>query len=203
MPVSLVIVDDFLQDPAPLREIGLKQDYPALDEPAFYPGRNSAGAQIIPGFEQVISQLAGVPLKPVQDGAAYGKFRIALDGDKGAAGVHIDNADYTAILYLTLPEHCQDGTHFFRHIPSGTDRAPQNPDELKAMGCDTVQEFWDKVMTPHTNDPTKWEKIATAPMRFNRLVLLDAKQWHDAGRSFGTDVTNGRLVYLTGFNVAI
>ena len=26
-------------------------------------------------------------------------------------------------------------------------------------------------------------------------------EWHDAGESFGTDVSNGRLIYLTGFNV--
>ena len=69
------------------------------------------------------------------------------------------------------------------------------------MGCDSVAEFWDMVVNPHTNDPTKWEKLMTIPMRYNRLVLIDAKQWHDAGLSFGTDVTNGRLVYLTGYNV--
>lgn len=58
-------------------------------------------------------------------------------------------------------------------------------------------------MHPHTNDPTKWEKIMTAPMRYNRLVMLRPQQWHDAGLSFGTDVTNGRLIYLTGYNSAI
>jgi len=69
------------------------------------------------------------------------------------------------------------------------------------MGCNSVAEFWDRVLNPQTNDPTKWEKISTVPTRYNRLVLLEAKQWHDAGLSFGTDATNGRLVYLTGYNV--
>jgi hypothetical protein len=202
MTTSLVIVDDALQNPDALREIALKQDYPAPAEPTHFPGRNSREAQVIPGIEQMMSGLAGLPLKAAADGGAFGKFRVALDGDKGVSGVHIDNADYTAIIYLTLPEHCQDGTHFFKHLPSGTDRAPQTPEELKAMDCNSVQEFWDNVLTPHTNDPSKWEKIATVPMRYNRLVLLDAKQWHDAGKSFGTDVTNGRLVYLTGYNAS-
>jgi len=185
----------------PLREIGLKQDYPVPETPQFYPGRNSAGAQILPNLEKVVSAHVGLPLAPVQDRAAYGKFRIALEGAKGAAGVHIDNADYTAILYLTLPADCQDGTHFFRHLPTGTDRAPRTDEELSAIGCGSPQEFWDKIMKPHTNDPTKWERISTAPMRFNRLVILEAKQWHDAGKSFGRDASNGRLIYLTGFNV--
>lgn len=202
MPTSLVIVDDVLQNPDAFRAIALQQDYPAPAAPTHFPGRNSAGAQMLPNIEQMMSRLAGVPLRAATDeGGAFGKFRLAIEGDKGLSGVHIDNADYTAILYLTLPEHCQDGTHFFKHLPSGTDRAPQTDEELRAMGCNSVTEFWDNVLNPHTNDPTKWEKISTVPMRYNRLVLLDAKQWHDAGRSFGTDVTNGRLVYLTGYNV--
>jgi len=201
MTTSFVVVDDVLQNPGMLRDLALKQDYPAPDRPMHFPGRNSATSHVLPGIEQMMSRLVGAPLKAATEGGGFGKFRVALEGDKGLSGVHIDNADYTAILYLTLPEDCQDGTHFFKHLPSGTDRAPQTPEELKAMGCNSVAEFWDNVLNPHTNDPTKWEKIMTVPMRYNRMVVIDAKQWHDAGKSFGTDVTNGRLVYLTGYNV--
>lgn len=202
MPVSLVVVDDFLQNPTMLRDAALKMDYPKLETPSNYPGRNSVQQKLLPGMDAALSQLAGVKLMPVLDSGSHGRFRVAMDGDEGAKGVHIDNADYTAILYLTLPEHCRDGTHFFKHLPSGTDRAPRTDDELRAMGCANVNEFWDNVLNPHTNDPTKWEKLSTVPMRYNRLVLLDAKQWHDAGLSFGTDETNARLIYLLSYNIA-
>lgn len=58
----------------------------------------------------------------------------------------------------------------------------------------------DNVVTADTNDPDKWEKILTVPMRFNRLMLFRPQQYHDAGAGFGGDLQNGRLVYLNFYN---
>lgn len=198
---SFYIIDDFLNDPHQLRNLGLQQDYPAYDELPPFPGRNSKYRQEINGLDKKISDIVGEPLVPAP-GTSYAKFRLALDGEKGTHSVHIDNAHWTAILFLTLPEHCQDGTHFFRHLPTGTDRAPYFRSEYEKYGATDQQELVDKTVNAHSNDPTKWEKIMTVPMRFNRMLLVRPQHWHDAGVSFGTTPENGRLVYLSFYNHA-
>lgn len=199
---SVIIVDDFLERPEILRNAALQQEYPTLKNTPYFPGRNSKHRQLINGFDERISEIVGERLVPVTEGAPFAKFRIALEGDKGTKGVHVDNAHWTVILYLTLPEHCQDGTHLFRHIPTNTDKAPLSIDECRAIGCKDFPEFWDKILNAHTNNPEKWEKIMTIPMRYNRLVLIRPQQYHDAGLSFGDSIENGRLIYLTGYNSA-
>lgn len=201
MLTSLIIVDDFLNDPYALRELALKQNYPAYDKLPPFPGRNSEFRQVINGLDRKISELVGEPLVPVE-GTSYAKFRLALKGEKGTHSVHIDNAHWTAILFLTLPEHCQDGTHLFRHLPTGTDRAPINKGEYGLFNATTDQEVLDNTMNAHSNDPSKWEKLMTIPMRFNRMILMRPQQWHDAGESFGDCPENGRLVYLSFYKNA-
>ena len=201
MSTSFIIIDDFLKDPHQLRDLALKQEYPEYDELPPFPGRNSRYRQIINGLDQRISQIVGEPLVPT-DGTSYAKFRLALEGEKGHSSVHIDNAHWTAILFLTLPEHCQDGTHFFRHIPTGTDRAPYFRHEYAKYGSTDPQELLDLTVNRDSNDPSKWEKIMTGPMRFNRMLIMRPQHWHDAGVSFGDKPENGRLVYLSFYNHA-
>jgi len=198
---SLIIVDDFLNDPFQLRELGLKQYYPKTKKLQLYPGRDSKYPQRINGLDQKIIELVGEPLVPVE-GTSHGKFRLALDGEKGNHSVHIDNVHWTAILYLTLPEDCQDGTHLFRHKTTATDRAPHNRAELEELGYSTQERFLEQVIYKNTNDLSSWENILTVPMRFNRLVLLRPQQYHDAGISFGNKPENGRLIYLGAYNNA-
>jgi hypothetical protein len=201
MLTSLIIIDDFLNDPYALRELALKQNYPTYDTPPPFPGRNSEHRQIINGLDKKISEIVGEPLVPME-GTSYAKFRLALEGEKGTHSVHIDNAHWTVILFLTLPEDCKDGTHLFRHIPTGTDRAPINKSEYSLFEGNTAQEILDNSVNAHSNDPSKWEKLMTIPMRFNRMILMRPQQWHDAGESFGDCPENGRLVYLSFYKNA-
>lgn len=202
MMTSLIIIDDFLNDPHQLRNLALGQNYPEYDQLPPFPGRNSEFRQVINGLDRKISEIVGEPLVSTQ-GTSYSKFRLALEGDKGTHSVHVDNAHWTSILFLTLPEHCQDGTHLFRHKPTNTDRAPINRSEYHLYGgATTQQEVLDNTVNKDSNDPSKWEKIMTVPMRFNRMMLFRPQQWHDAGLSFGDSVENGRLVYLNFYNNA-
>lgn len=198
---SMIIIDDFLNDPHQLRDLALAQEYPRPDEPAPYPGHNSKHQQVIRGLDQKLSEIIGEPLVPVE-GTPWAKFRLALEGEKGTGGIHVDNAHWTAILYLTLPEHCRDGTHLYRHLPTGTDRAPINRGELAKYGATSAHELCERILQTDTNDMSKWEKTFTVPMRFNRMMLFRPQQWHDAGLSFGDSVENGRLVYLNFYQNA-
>ena len=196
---SLIVVDDFLDDPHALRELALKQEYPSEKSSPNYPGRNSKNSHIIKGFDKKIRALLDQHVMPEYT-ASHAKFRIALDGEKGKDGIHIDPVNWTVLLYLTLPEHCQAGTHLFRHIATNSDRAPFNEQEMRAMGYDTPEAFMKNVIDKNTNDRSKWEELMTIPMRFNRLVILKPQQYHDAGISFGTTLENGRLVYICTYN---
>lgn len=199
MHTSLIIVDDFLgqQDALSLREAALKLTYPDLRGP--FPGRNSLERIEIEGLSEIASHLTGERLKPIHPLHSHGKFRITLAADVGTAKVHIDQAYWSGILYLSKPEDCRGGTEFFRHLPTGTERAPLDDSELRAMGLSSYHAVQDELLARDSNDASKWEMTMRVPMRFNRLVMLRPWMWHSAGEAFGSGMEDGRLVYLMFF----
>ncbi len=195
MQTSLLIVDDFLDNPHELRAAALRLDYP--DIRGYFPGRNSLQRVTVTGLDAEVSRLVGEPLVPLVEGNSHAKFRITLADDVGRGDVHIDpQALWSGILYLSLPEHCEGGTDFFRHKRTGTERAPLNHQELAELGYETYDEMMEKMVVPESKDRSKWEHVMRVPMRFNRLVLLRPWLWHTAGPGFGDCLENGRLVYL-------
>lgn len=203
MPTSLIVVDDFFspKDAAALRQRALDLTYPEQD--GAFPGRNSLERVQIGGLAEAVSRLTGEPLTPITPPQSHGKFRITLAGDQGRAGVHIDRgAQWSGILYLSRPEDCKGGTEFYRHLDTGTERAPFSQEEIEAMGFSTAQEMHSRIIESDGQDPTKWEMTMRVPMRFNRLVLLRPWLWHTAGEAFGDSLESGRLVYLLFFQRA-
>lgn len=197
MPVTTIIVDDFLDNAVQLREAALRLNYPEVR--GLYPGRNSQERLNLQGLEQEVSRLVGEPLVPMPPPQAHGKFRIATAGDTGRAKVHVDTAHWSGILYLSRPEDCRGGTEFFRHRPTNTERGPINDDEARAHGYASARQMIDDVLERDTADDSKWELTMRVPMRFNRLVLLRPWLWHTAGESFGSTLEDGRLIYLMFF----
>ncbi|MGD8327770.1 MAG: DUF6445 family protein [Sphingomonadales bacterium] len=197
MHKSLLVVDDFLDNPFDLRNAALRLDYPHLQ--GAFPGRNSQSRIQVDGLDEEISHILGERVEPIFPLKSHGKCRISLEGDEGRGHVHIDHSYWSGILYLTLPEHCQGGTEFFRHLGTGMDRAPLSHEELKAAGLNSFDDIYTKIIEKEGKDMSKWEMTMTVPMRFNRLVLLRPWMWHTAGPSFGDNLENGRLVYLMFF----
>ena len=202
MPTSLIIVDDFLstRDAQGLREVGLQLTYP--EQQGAFPGRNSLERIEMDGLDRTISNLVGERVRPVSPLQSHAKFRITLASDKARAKVHIDQAYWSAILYLSRPEDCRGGTEFFRHLPTNTERAPWSQEEARERGYDSLEHMYSEIIEKDSNDDGKWERTMTAPMRFNRLVLLRPWLWHTAGQAFGDRMENGRLVYLMFFAAA-
>jgi len=200
MHTSIIVVDDFFgaADAHRLRDAGLGCTYPEQD--GAFPGRNSLERLGIDGLDDIASRLTGERLRPVSPPQSHAKFRMTLGADRGRAKVHIDHGAYwSGILYLSRPEDCRGGTEFFRHLPTGTERAPLNDDELKAMGFTSQEQMHQQVIEKDSNDDSKWEMTMRVPMRFNRLLLLRPWQWHTAGEAFGDSPDNARLVYLMFF----
>ena len=197
MPTSLIIVDDFLDNPRALREAALRLTYPAGEN--MFPGRNSVERINLDGLSAQVSRLVGEPVQPMPPTQAHGKCRITLAGDVGRAKVHVDTAHWSGILYLSEPRDCRGGTEFYRHLPTDSDRAPYNDAEARAMGYPSAREATAAILERDSTDDGKWEMTMRLPMRFNRLVLLRPWLWHTAGEAFGDTMENGRLVYLMFF----
>ena len=195
MPTSLIIADDFLDNPMALREAALQLEYP-VDSGSAYPGRNSSQRIDVPGLTAQVSRMVGESLAPLVPQEAHGRFRITQAGDIGQAGVHIDRAHWSGILYLSLPEDCRGGTEFFQHKATRTDRAPYQSGEAEALGYPSTRAAIDDILDNDSLSPDKWEMTMRVPMRFNRLVLLRPWYWHTAGEAFGDSMENSRLVHL-------
>lgn len=198
---SIIVWDDFLEQPSALgvRDSALTANYPTVEEKSYFPGRNSEKHYVIPGLTEHMARVTGQTLTPTR-GTAHGAFRVCLAGEKGGGGVHIDPAHWSGVFYLSLDEHCQGGTDFYRHLPSNTTRAPVYKEDWAVWNLDSSERLWNEVIYPHTNDPTKWAVWQHIPMKFNRLILFRPWLWHNAGEGFGDRIENARLVYLIFFD---
>ena len=190
------VIDGFMDNAEAARAAALALSYPPASEKAYFPGRNSARALRIGGMDEAVSGIIGRRLTP-NAGSAHGFCRLTLADDVGRGGVHIDPNHWSGVLFLSEPpEAGASGTDFFRHLPSGTTRAPVDKSELARFGVEAFSEMWTKVITPHTHDRSKWERTRRVEAKFNRLVLFRPWMWHNAGPGFGHDLQSGRLVYL-------
>ena len=197
MPTSLIVVDDFLDQPHELRQAALRLTYPQSE--SMFPGRNSVERINLDGLAAQVSRLVGEPVAPMPPPQAHGKCRITLAADRGLAKVHVDAAHWSGILYLSEPGDCRGGTEFFRHRATGTDRAPLDDAEARTHGYASAREMTTRILDADSTDDGKWELAMRVPMRFNRLLLLRPWLWHTAGENFGDTLANGRLVYLMFF----
>ena len=194
MTPTFMVVDDFLSNVQQIRGAALKLDYPKLSHPQLFPGRNATQRLNIQGLDSIICNLVGEKLIQAQESSSA-HCRLALKGETGKHNVHVDPHQWSALLYLTLPEHCQGGTDFYKHIPSNMDRVPLNEVELKTLGFSSYYDVQEKIILPHTNQQDKWELTTHIPMRYNRLVIFRSWLYHNAGPSFGSDIHDGRLIY--------
>ena len=200
MTTSFVIVDDFLENAAALRDAALRLTYP--EQEGAFPGRNSLERINIEGLAEEASRLVGEPLKPISPPESHAKCRLTLARDTGRAKVHVDHSHWSGILFLSRPEDCRGGTEFFRHRATGTDRAPDSIEAVRALGFDSYEAMHREIIEKDSTDDDAWEMIMRVPMRFNRLLLLRPWLWHTAGQAFGDRPENGRLVYLMFFDSA-
>ena len=203
MRISYLIIDDFYDDPHAVRNAALHTDYARPVEGSNYPGDNSAETFEMKGLNELVSSIVREPVMGTPE-SGHGRFRIATAGaeSRARARMHVDGQSYwSGIVYLTLPEHCQGGTEFYRHKDLGTDRAPIYDSEVAQFGSQSCARFTQELIRRDGNNASKWEYIMTIPMRFNRLVLFRPWFWHTSGESFGDRGENARLIQLFFFTL--
>jgi hypothetical protein len=150
MGLALTVIDDFLADPERFRAQALKLNY-SVEGP--YPGRNSAEHIHIEGLERLVSAMVGERVQIPRPLQSHGSCRLTLERDNAQPSkIHIDPTHWSGVLYLNRAEDCRGGTEFYRHLPSGMDRVPQNPAGLNAAGYASYDELQREVVDQDTFD---------------------------------------------------
>lgn len=198
---SLLVVDDFYDRPDEVRKIALGCDYLEHQGPLTFPGRNSKQKFHPPGLARVVSNLVSEPLRASRaEGAYHGAFRVTLEGEPSRYMVHVDPnfLTWVGVIYLSRPEDCDGGTTFYHHRGLRSDRSPLTMEQLENEGVKSVADLLQR----DGNDPDKWERLMTVPMRYNRMVLYRPWLWHSAGEAYGDQIENARLIQLLSFEPA-
>ena len=193
------MIDDFLPDLLAARAAALALDYPPSAADAYFPGRNSAERLDIPGLDARLSEMAGAALIPAPN-TLHGHTRLSFAGDTGRGGVHVDQSHWSGVLYLSEPVGTDSGTDFYRHRASGMTRAPLTRDELARYGVSDLASIGSEVITPHTDDMSRWEPVRHVEMKFNRLLFFRPWLWHATGPGFGSTIEDGRLIVVIALN---
>ncbi|MEO1190671.1 MAG: DUF6445 family protein [Pseudomonadota bacterium] len=197
---SLVVIEDFYNNPLDVRAAALSLGFPEHRGPRTFPGRNGAGSLATPELDQVVSTMVGEPLRAASGGAFHGVVRATLAGEESRYLVHVDPSHlwWVGVCYLTLPQHCQGGTTFYRHRGLKSDRTPTQEAELAALGVGSIAEL----LARDGPDAAAWESLMTIPMRFNRAIFYRPWLWHSAEAGFGASPEEGRLVQVFAFQQA-
>ena len=104
---------------------------------------------------------------------------------------HTDNSmgQYTFMLYLNRPEHCQGGTSLIYHRATGIAFAPEDERVLNLIKCDY-------------NKPEAWAMYDMIAMKPNRAAIFPSNRFHRAEPVGGFGETNedSRMVLTCFFD---
>ena len=112
MKRSIVVIDDFHQNPDEIRKIALNSPYPEAHDEYTYPGKNSDDNFYPDELHQRFEQILNRKLIPAPKN---GYFRLSLERDSFKQDVHVDPSwEFGAVCYLNTPDQCIDegGTSF-------------------------------------------------------------------------------------------
>lgn len=118
--------------------------------------------------------------------------RLSLAGSNPPHLAHNDSVmgQYTFMLYLNKPEHCQGGTWFVDHKDCPMSELVHTEEQHK---------IWQR----DTNDPSKWVVIDSVGMQTNKAVLFKSNLMHQTADpcGFGSSIEDGRLVLICFFDL--
>lgn len=200
---SMLIVDNFYDNPDLVRSLALEQDfYPNIKA---YKGLRSTRF-LFPGLKEKFEKLLGKPISNWLNHGANGVFQITKYTDPLV--YHSDYQSYAAAVYLTPNAPLSAGTSFWRDGKYGCRRPPTHPlekdrfdnDEARNKASGDIYSEYNLL----TNDGTNWELVDKVGSVYNRLVIWDAQLIHSASsytNFTGTQANDSRLVQLFFFDI--
>jgi|HubBroStandDraft_2_1064218.scaffolds.fasta_scaffold488583_2 hypothetical protein len=182
MKHTLLVVDDFYDDPDAIRARALELDY-RRPEGVNYPGVEAANPTDATATMSRFSKLlGGIDIKYHRH---EGVFRVTTEADMPLrkSMVHVDTPDYSAIIHLSMG--VTEGTYFYRHRALDLERV--SPE-------DNLRPIVRRAIESDTLNLSAWEVLCTVPMKYNRLVIFDGKYFHSgAHRLTGSSLAEGRM----------
>lgn len=213
--MKLMIVDEFYPDPWSVRRYALSlrfQDAATEDEKTYYKGMLTSPHH--PYAALGLNLLTTGLNRPLSWRAPTGEFRLILapepnDGsEQKATWIHYDAlvASYSALVFLNPDRQCVGGTNFYRHRTFGWEFLPDPGSQEMARTCGKLGRDVQEVLNTLRDDgfalEDKWDLLASVPMRFNRCIVFDSRQFHARTGTFGRTAQDGRLTQNFFFDLA-
>jgi hypothetical protein len=204
---SIIIVDDFHENPEEVRNYAISAIY-TKEESSTYPGLNSTT-----GFQEdtLKSKIETLLQKPIKPSNPFGYFRYSWDTadqeNEKLQKYHVDNGwEFGGVCYLSTPEQLKEnpnsGTLFARHKTLKIDATPRTAEEAEIFGYSHYNELRESIIYGDGLDENKWDSYARVLPKFNRLVLFRSWMYHSHHINFGPqDPAQSRLVQLFFFNL--
>ena len=184
MHESIIVTDEFYQDPISVREFALRQDFSVKGN---YPGARTQ-AFLHDGLGAAIQSIVRIPITYWPLDNYNGAFPFSLEADR--TWVHADQTTlWAGVVYLTPSAPPGAGTAFFRHNETGCDTYPA--DDGLRQKCDRDASAFNR-----------WSITDQISNRFNRLILFRGQRFHCSQGHFGNSKENGRLFQTFFFNTA-
>ena len=200
MDSSIIIIDEFYNDPYIIREQALNSDYHLPKCSESYPNGNGpwpgcvSKNRVFPSnLDKTISNILGKHVR--SDNIRGGYFRISNQTDIVDQYCHIDSdplisgkRQYQAVVYLNPPEQSisKIGTNFYKH---------------KRTNANRILSISDNGIIQHDfYNSTAWNLDCSISLVWNRMVLFDSSIFHSYGELFGTELYNARCTQIFSFH---
>jgi len=198
---SLVVIDNFYENPNAVREFALTRvKYVSREKLAdTFPGTESIQSYYSQTLLEKIENAIGQKVIADPKTYSFGVFCKTYAADEARRTVHVDQSDWTGLIYLNKPEACVGGTSFYQHRQTGIDRVPC-AERLSQMGYKDREDFIERFVTLEGKHMDNWHLSARVGMKCNRLILFRAgEMFHAADGYFGKDDSDCRLTQLFFF----
>ncbi len=191
MNINLIITDDFYQDPNPVRQYALNQEFTVYGN---YPGQRTRPVfyDSLKDSIQYLVQHAGGKIIQFEEFEYNTAFQYTTAKD--SSWIHSDQTTmWAGVCYLTPDAPLTAGTALYKHKATGLYKAA-----VKADGS-YDSELMDKIYLD-SRDLSKWEMVDIVGNKYNRLVLYRGDLFHSSLDYFGTNQYDGRLFQTFFFN---
>lgn len=180
---TVVIVDDFYENPDEVRAFALSQEFVA--HPEYHRGQRTERVYLFDGIKERFEQVIGRRIRNWEQYGVNGCFQSCISTDPIV--YHSDIQTYAAVIYLTPNAPPQGGTKILRSI---------HTKKYKCDGFDSNQ-----VYRHGFYDSTEFETVDNIGNIYNRLVIWDAQCIHAASTYFGNSLESGRLFHIFFFDL--